>query len=138
MTSPAMMPSCPIPPGTTHSALTALPPAQDAATRGERTRALNDAFRRTFIGGRVMLTPAVAALPEGDLHALLGAVQAFDAFSPDNDPYGSHDFGALDHAGQRWFWKIDAYDADLVYGSPDPSDPAVTTRVLTVMRADEY
>lgn len=62
----------------------------------------------------------------------------FDAFSPDNDPYGEHDFGAVEIAGQRVFCKIDYYDTALEYGSPDPSDPAVTTRVLTVMLASEY
>ena len=30
------------------------------------------------------------------------------------------------------------YDRATEFGSPDPTDPAVTTRVLTIMRADEY
>ncbi|MGO9419614.1 DUF3768 domain-containing protein [Roseiarcus sp.] len=30
------------------------------------------------------------------------------------------------------------YDRATEFGSPDPADPAVTTRVLTIMRADEY
>ena len=34
-------------------------------------------------------------------------------------------------------WKLDCHDRDLRCGSPDPADPSVTTRVLTVMRADE-
>ena len=35
-------------------------------------------------------------------------------------------------------FKIDYYDRDLVYHSPDPSDPAVTQRIMAVMLASEY
>jgi hypothetical protein len=34
--------------------------------------------------------------------------------------------------------KIDNYDPTLSGGSEDPSDPAQTVRVLTLMLADEY
>lgn len=65
-------------------------------------------------------------------------VRGFDAFTDDNDPYGEHDFGSFEYAGRTIFWKIDCYDRDLNYGSPDPSDETVTARVLTVMLAEEY
>jgi hypothetical protein len=69
---------------------------------------------------------------------LLIAVEDFDDFTADNDPYGEHDFGSFNYAAETIFWKFDYYDVDLQMHSPDPSDPAVTARVLTIMLADEY
>ncbi len=107
-------------------------------SKSECIRTLNDAFRRTFVGGMVMVTAGVEALPGEQRRSLLAKVRAFEAFGEDNDPHGEHVFGAVDEAGVRYFWKIDYYDRATECGSPDPADPAVTTRVLTIMRADEY
>ncbi len=101
-------------------------------------RALNDRFRQSFVGGEVVVTQGVLALPTLTLHALLARVQAFAEFGPDNDPYQEHDFGAIDHAGERYFWKIDYHDTRLAGASPDPADPDLTRRVLTIMHSEEY
>ena len=69
--------------------------------------------------------------------SVLANVRAFSAFDEDNDPHGEHDFGVIDVENVKCFWKIDYYDADGEMLSPDPADPAVTKRVLTVMLADE-
>jgi hypothetical protein len=106
-------------------------PATDAI------RSLNDDFRRSFVGGVVLLTAGVEALPDDVRRSLLKRVREFDAFTPHNDPYGEHDFGAIDEHGVRFFWKIDTYDRDMSAHSPDPTDPEVTTRVLSVMLAEE-
>jgi hypothetical protein len=104
----------------------------------ERIRTLNDAFRRTFVGGMVLITAGVEAMLRDQRRSLLAKVRSFEVFSEDNDPHGEHDFGAIDEGGVRYFWKVDCYDRATEFGSPDPADPAVTTRVLTIMRADEY
>jgi hypothetical protein len=106
--------------------------------RTRRIRELNDALRRSFVGGRVLVTSGVSELPIETNAAVLDAVRTFSNFSEDNDPHGEHDFGAIELAGERYFWKVDYYSPDLVGGSEDPADPARTTRVLTIMRADEY
>ncbi|AWN39712.1 DUF3768 domain-containing protein [Methylobacterium durans] len=106
--------------------------------RSVTIRTFNDAFRRSFIGGIVVETAAVLALSEPDRMALIRAVRRFERFHAGNDPRGERDFGAVEAAGERWFWKIDAYDRTMRSYSPDPTDPGVTIRVLTVMRADEY
>jgi hypothetical protein len=104
----------------------------------DRIRELNDAFRRTFIGGRVMMTAGIAALSDEVRGAVLECVKTFNDFTPDNDPYHEHDFGAFEHAGRRIFWKVDYHNAAMDAGSEDPADPSQTTRVLTVMLASEY
>jgi hypothetical protein len=101
-----------------------------------KIRELNDAFRTTFEGGQVLITPGISALQ--CLEAIMTKVQTYDDFNAGNDPHEEHDFGALDHAGHKIFWKIDYYDPDTVWGSANPADPAVTTRVLTVFLASEY
>ncbi len=100
--------------------------------------ALNDTFRKTLLGGKILLTSGITAFPEKQQQAILAQVQSFSNFTPDNDPYGEHDFGGFDYHGSRIFWKIDYYDLNLTYRSEHPEDPTQTVRVLTVMLAEEY
>ena len=98
---------------------------------------LNDALRTSFTGGRLMVTAGVNALPPGTQADVLRAVQAFNTFTPDNDPHGEHDFGRVEVGDCFVFWKIDYYDETLRYSSEDPADPALTVRVLTIMLTEE-
>ena len=97
---------------------------QHDQSKTDRIRAFNDAFRRTFVGGAVMVTQGVEAMPLDQRRSLLQKVRSFETFSEDNDPHAEHDFGAVDEAGERFFWKIDYYDRKTEFGSPDPADPA--------------
>lgn len=106
--------------------------------QSDAIRRLNDAFRTTLSGGDILMTRGVAALPPAGSAAILARVVGFTDFTPGNDPYGEHDFGAFTHDGTKYFWKIDCYAPDMRHVSEDPSDPARTRRVLTIMRADEY
>ena len=99
---------------------------------------LNDGLRRTFARGKVLMTEGVAALPEETLAQVLERVRHFDDFNNDNDPHGEHDFGSFDVAGVTYFFKIDYYTPDMEGRSEDPTDPEKTTRVMTLMRGDEY
>jgi len=83
-----------------------------------------------------VLTAGVSALPSDVRAMAIRKVATFDAFSADND--GEHDFGTFDLAGHKFFFKLDYYDPALEFGSDDPADPAKTTRVLTLMLAEEY
>ncbi len=108
------------------------------AERIQKLARLNDDFRKTFIGGRLLMTAGVAALDRQTRLNVMRTVQKFDSFTKDNDPYGEHDFGffKIDHQG--FFWKIDYYDPTLRRHSDDASDPTLTIRVMTVMLTEEY
>ena len=109
-----------------------------SSSKTDKIRELNDAFRRRFCGGRVVVTSGVAARGPEVTRKVVEAIRAFDNFNEDNDPHGEHDFVSVEVGNETFFWKIDYYDPTLCFGADDPSDPDQTTRVATIMLASEY
>jgi Protein of unknown function (DUF3768) len=108
------------------------------ATRVERIRALNDDLRQYLLGGAAVITPGIAALGQAAVERIVKTISVYDDFCHENDPHEEHDFGSFDANGARIFFKIDYFDKTLQHHSPDPSDPNVTERVITIMLAEEY
>ena len=114
-------------------------PSKEAeAFRASRIAALNDRLRKEGCGGMVHMTNGIAAMGVAKVNSLFSAIAAFADFTGDNDPYGEHDCAVMEIEGERIIWKIDYYDRTRTYHSPDPADPKVTVRVMTVMLASEY
>jgi hypothetical protein len=111
-----------------------------AEAKQAKIRELNDQLRTTLGPqfGRVLMTAGVNALLSDVKATVIQRVATFSDFNADNDPHGEHDFGSFTLAGRKFFFKIDYYDAKMEFGSEDPADPAKTTRVLTIMLAEEY
>jgi uncharacterized protein DUF3768 len=103
-------------------------------------RTLNDELRRNL--GRdsqlAFMTPGIAALGPETVGQIVKTVSVYDDFCHANDPHEEHDFGSFEAAGQMIFFKIDYYDLTLTYHSPNPADPSVTRRVITIMLSEEY
>ena len=98
----------------------------------------NDNFRKHLSQGTLVLTQGIRSNTKEDLEAIITKVRTFDTFDENNDPYGERDFGAFDYNGKRIFWKIDNYDREFLYLSPDVSNPRLTNKVMTIMYAEEY
>ena len=98
----------------------------------------NDNFRKHLSQGTLVLTQGIRSNTPEDLEAIITKVRNFDTFDANNDPYNEHDFGAFDYKGRRIFWKIDYYDQEFLYLSPDVSNPRLTNKVITIMYAEEY
>ena len=107
-------------------------------SKSREIAALNDLARQTFMFCRVVLSQGLMSLEEHDLQEVISLVRSFTDFTKDNDPYGEHDFGMVEHRDSKYFWKFDYYDQNVEFGSPDPSDTSQTTRVLTVFLSEEY
>jgi Protein of unknown function (DUF3768) len=107
-------------------------------TKTRAIRALNDELRQNFATGTAVMTAGVAALGAETVARIVRTIAVYDDFCHANDPYEEHDFGSFEVDGQRIFFKIDYYDKALTHHSPDPSDPSVTERVITIMLAEEY
>lgn len=110
----------------------------DTECKTAKIRRLNDQLRTTFTGGQVVVTRGIQSLDESVRAEILAAVKKFDAFTEDNDPRHEHDFAAIEVGGQTIFFKIDYYDLQMRFLSPDPANPTLTRRVLTIMKSEEY
>src|SRR3981189_177678 len=97
-----------------------------------RIRALNDELRQNFAGGVAVMTPGVAALGSAAVERIVKTIAVFDDFCHANDPHEEHDFGAFEADGATIYFKIEYYDQNLSMHSPDPADPNVTQRVITI------
>lgn len=102
---------------------------------------LNDNLRKHMWSpgrNKIVLTKGVCSLPLIEQMLLLKKVRDFNEFNKANDVYKEHDFGRVEHNGINYLFKIDYYDTSMEYTSDDPSNSDITTRVLTIMRSDEY
>ncbi len=102
----------------------------------------NDMYRQSigFVRMRnfeIVATQGVVAT-FNSFDAVLDAIREFDDFTPDNDPYGEHDFGKIVVDGHEMYWKIDYFDLDKQFHSPDKHSVDLTFRVMTVMLGEEY
>lgn len=93
---------------------------------------LNDQLRTQSKGGQILLTRSVSQMNLNEQYELHVKIAQFNHFTEDNDPYGEHDYGSLQLDGQTYFFKIDYYDTDYRFLSPDPSNEDLTKRVLTI------
>ena len=113
------------------------------AEKKRQIRLLNDALRTESLPaglalGRIVITRGVADRGSQFVNRAVRAVREFSDFTENNDPYGEHDFGIFEIDGVSLNWKIDYYDLQLKWHSPDPADPTVTRRVLSILLAEEY
>ena len=99
---------------------------------------LNDNFRKSFIGGEVLLSAGIAAMSSEDKANIISMVQNFNDFTHSNDVYGEHDFLSIDYKGNKIFAKIDYYDLNYEFMSENPANPDRTNRVLTILLSCEY
>lgn len=122
--------------------------AEQLAAYRERVAVLNDQLRANLDSPApniVVMTQGILALVDSDPETavakqteLMGIVAGYSDFGADTNPIGERDFGVFHWQEAVCYWKVDYYDRQTDLGSPDPADPAVTCRVLTILRADEY
>ena len=72
--------------------------------KAKRIAELNDHFRQAFgLGGRVVQTDGITALPQADQSQIRQKVELFHDFNEANEPHGEHDFGSFSHNGENIF-----------------------------------
>ena len=116
----------------------------EKSVRAKRVAELNDQLRKEPMNrslGLVLVTARARANGQPFVEKVLAAVAAMTPkdFKKGNDPYGEHDCNSFTVDNRLCLFKIDYYaKGDPYSGSEDPSDPAKTDRVMTIMLASDY
>lgn len=87
---------------------------------------------------RITITQGIMAYPAEQQEEIIHRILVFQAFTEDNDPHLDRDLMVIEYLGTKIYGKMDHYDLAMEYLSPDTSNDQLTTRVLTIMLADEY
>ena len=105
----------------------------------ERIRALNDKLRCSGVGGEVHITRGIRRHGADFVRSAREAVRLYTDFLPGDDPEGTHEFGAITVASKPVYWVINYYEkGNHPYLSPNPADPKVTDRALTILLPSEW
>jgi Protein of unknown function (DUF3768) len=89
---------------------------------------LNDRFRSTFKGGRVQMSRSVYELEPRLRGRALWVLSKYKKFDPDSE----HDWGTFIFGGYAFEWWIEYRSTAGLDQSPDPANPDMTFRVLTL------
>lgn len=105
----------------------------------------NNRFRSEVLKGRpghhrILSTQGIQALGPAAVQEILYLVLTFkeEDFREEFEPHGDRDFISAIYKGMKVWAKIDVYDLNLAFLSPDPADDEVTVRVLTLLLPSEY
>jgi len=70
--------------------------------------------------------------------AALHQVAQYKDFTEANDPNATHDFLKFELSNRSFIFSIIAYDKNLEFESPDPTDPDKTILVGTLMQNSDW
>ena len=104
----------------------------------EKIKELNDKHRENIPTSKTVITSGINNLWEENVYKIIQEVRYFDNFKKWNDPFFEHDFWSFHFKDYKIYWKIDYFNKDYSFGSEDPSDIVITSRLLTIMLNDEY
>ena len=112
--------------------------------------AQNDAFRRhvcldapfpadmPVLDGGLVVGTSIRRLGLPFVLDCMKAIGGIDVFPAEADPKGHRDRGSVGVSGQPVWFFIDPYDRDIRFGSPAPDDPALTSRILSILLPSDW
>lgn len=103
----------------------------------EKIYRLNNEFRQSFCGADAYKSPVLAALSVEVREDIYSAIRLSNYFDPETTNHPEHNFGTVRVHDHHITWAIGYMDKASEELSQDPSNPAVTTRIIDLMTTTE-